>query len=181
MEKKICSECNIEKTLDCFSFHGSTRKDGSRPLRNQCRECRSETASEWQRRNNKKSRARSRAWRMENKARCTHSARMIASPKKRFWASLYDARRKAKTKGHLPCTATLDEIKSAFTGFCFVCGVPEIECKQRLCMDHCHETGRFRGWLCGRCNRASSYLGDSPQVMRILAEYIEQSQKSYSK
>ncbi|MCK9571420.1 endonuclease VII domain-containing protein, partial [Candidatus Pacearchaeota archaeon] len=39
------------------------------------------------------------------------------------------------------CIATVEEIKSAFTGKCFVCGIPETECNQRLHLDHCHKTG----------------------------------------
>ncbi len=98
----------------------------------------------------------------------------------RFRAPLRMSKRQALRRGHESCTATEGEIEAAFTGFCFVCGVPEIECSKRLCMDHCHQTGRFRGWLCEGCNAAAGYLKDSPQIARILAEYIEQSQKNRS-
>jgi hypothetical protein len=39
--------------------------------------------------------------------------------------------------------------------------------------DHCHETGKPRGWLCGRCNIGLGMLRDSPSLLRKLAEYLE--------
>lgn len=33
--------------------------------------------------------------------------------------------------------------------------------KGKVHLDHCHETGKFRGWLCNRCNLALGHLGDS--------------------
>ena len=84
-------------------------------------------------------------------------------------SSLSDAR-----KGdYKSCSATLEEIEAAFTGRCRVCGVPEAECNTRLNMDHSHETGDFRGWLCKRCNFAAGYLRDSPDIALRLAEYLE--------
>jgi hypothetical protein len=32
--------------------------------------------------------------------------------------------------------------------------------KTVLCLDHCHKTGKFRGWLCDSCNRGLGMLGD---------------------
>lgn len=42
-----------------------------------------------------------------------------------------------------------------------------------LHLDHCHETGVFRGWLCSRCNTGLGLIGDSiAAVMQVLA-YLE--------
>jgi len=93
----------------------------------------------------------------------------------RFRAPLRLARRKAIKEGHIKCTATEQELESAFTGFCHACGVPEIECSKKLAMDHCHETGRFRGWLCNSCNSALGQLKDSSEIITALLLYNERS------
>lgn len=40
--------------------------------------------------------------------------------------------------------------------------------------DHCHATGKFRGWLCAACNTAIGYVRDDYRVMIRLAAYLRQ-------
>lgn len=40
-----------------------------------------------------------------------------------------------------------------------------------LAVDHCHETGKIRGLLCHRCNRALGLLGDDANRVQALADY----------
>lgn len=61
---------------------------------------------------------------------------------------------------------------------CAVCKEPEtIEYApgkiSRLCVDHDHDTGRIRGLLCKRCNRAIGLLRDDPSRLRTAADYLE--------
>lgn len=44
---------------------------------------------------------------------------------------------------------------------------------KRLAVDHDHQTGAIRGFLCGHCNRALGLMADSPELLRKLADYIE--------
>lgn len=39
-------------------------------------------------------------------------------------------------------------------------------------MDHCHATGKVRGALCDRCNKALGFLNDDVQLIRAAADYI---------
>ncbi|SRR6266404_8119337 len=41
-----------------------------------------------------------------------------------------------------------------------------------LHLDHCHDTGRFRGWLCFGCNTALGRLGDSPELLSKALAYL---------
>jgi len=68
-------------------------------------------------------------------------------------AALAQSRGKAKREGHVPCNAPLEELVATVVDKCQLCGVPEMELTTKLCLDHDHETGQFRGWLCHRCNR----------------------------
>ena len=42
----------------------------------------------------------------------------------------------------------------------------------KLCIDHCHDTGKVRGLLCNDCNLAIGY-GKNPATLRSAAEYLE--------
>lgn len=58
---------------------------------------------------------------------------------------------------------------------CEGCGKQFAERDQRegACVDHDHLTGKIRGLLCHRCNRALGLLKDDAKVLRQLADYLE--------
>lgn len=57
---------------------------------------------------------------------------------------------------------------------CAVCGDgPERTVQGTLPVDHCHKTGKIRGLLCDRCNRALGLLRDSAVNVRALLRYLE--------
>lgn len=43
----------------------------------------------------------------------------------------------------------------------------------KIHLDHCHVTGRFRGWLCNRCNLAFGHLGDSKEGLLKSSTYFD--------
>lgn len=48
----------------------------------------------------------------------------------------------------------------------------------KICFDHDHSKGEktkesFRGWICTRCNITLGYTKDSPELLRRLADYLE--------
>lgn len=40
-------------------------------------------------------------------------------------------------------------------------------------LDHDHETGMFRGWLCSRCNSGLGWLGDSVSNLKRGVKYLQ--------
>ena len=45
-----------------------------------------------------------------------------------------------------------------------------------LHVDHCHATGKIRGYLCGSCNRALGLFQDSPSVLEKATNYLKSNQ-----
>ncbi len=51
---------------------------------------------------------------------------------------------------------------------CQVCGSTE-----KICVDHSHESGLQRGFLCNACNLTLGFAEDDPNRLRALADYLE--------
>lgn len=94
--------------------------------------------------------------------------------RKRFCKVIWSSVSRARKFGYSPCVESESVVSSLFTGRCANpgCMVEESDMKRRLCMDHDHVTGKCRGWLCGRCNIVLGQLGDSPERIRGLADYL---------
>jgi 23S rRNA G2069 N7-methylase RlmK/C1962 C5-methylase RlmI len=58
---------------------------------------------------------------------------------------------------------------------CEICG----ELHFRIVFDHCHASGFFRGWLCDRCNRTLGMVKDSVELLRTLAQYVEDARNAH--
>ncbi len=92
--------------------------------------------------------------------------------KNRFAYSLTASRNMAKKRGYQPCNATKEEIEAVFTGRCDICDVPEVECIKKLSLDHCHETGDLRGWLCQCCNATLGMMKNSEDLLINALHYL---------
>jgi hypothetical protein len=111
--------------------------------------------------NRKKLSEAHRQWRFKN------PEKMAAATKR------YLAANKVKTIAYYRRRNGLPEPLYSDPGLCEICGrKPNVRCKN-LCLDHCHTTGKFRGWLCSRCNLVLGNLQDSPEILRKAADYIE--------
>jgi Recombination endonuclease VII len=55
---------------------------------------------------------------------------------------------------------------------CDVCKKPG-----KICFDHCHKSGKFRGWLCSHCNWALGHAKDNAKLLKKLADYIDSHKK----
>lgn len=151
--KKICTKCKVEKDLNDFVRRNSiASRRGST-----CKEC---------------NRAAARTWYHENREKAKAGFR-VYQKKNRFKLALKLSKVQAKKFNHLACTATIEEIKAAFTGRCKICGVPEAELNNNLNMDHDHTTGEFRGWLCHCCNKGLGQFKDDSTILLDALRYLE--------
>jgi len=69
---------------------------------------------------------------------------------------------------------------------CHICGKSEEHVRglggKRLgpwCLDHCHQTESFRGWLCHRCNRALGGFNDDIETLQRAIEYLRGSHEAH--
>lgn len=60
---------------------------------------------------------------------------------------------------------------------CECCGHPPKDGKS-LCIDHCHASGVFRGWLCNACNLAIGLLRDDPVNLQRAIAYLQKTSTS---
>lgn len=56
--------------------------------------------------------------------------------------------------------------------FCEICDGTS-HTNTRLHFDHCHDSGRFRGWLCQKCNMALGLVNDSADTLKRMISYLE--------
>jgi hypothetical protein len=154
---KVCADCGQVLPLEDFYLKG--RKPGERL--SYCKAC-----------NNK----RAVAWRDSNRDRDNELQR------ERYWkdpdkALLIDMRRRVRDYGLDP-----EEIMAHFAahnGLCDICGQrpeardPTARASKRLCIDHDHETKKFRGLICRPCNLAIGNMRDNPAWLIEAANYLE--------
>ena len=56
---------------------------------------------------------------------------------------------------------------------CEICGVFGKDLKHGLCFDHDHKTGKFRGWICFRCNSVLGFVKDNKELLFTMIEYLK--------
>lgn len=60
---------------------------------------------------------------------------------------------------------------------CGICQKPvaegATERSQRACADHCHNTGKFRGVLCSRCNSGIGFFYDDPDLIIRALRWVD--------
>ncbi len=150
---KICKKCGLPKYLKEFP-KVKANCDGRG---GKCKECegarrrKREKINYWK--DPEKKRKKCRDWHNNN----------------RFKNSLYHS----VDGGGKKCTATIDEVIAAFDGACAICGITEEEYGRKLHMDHCHESGQLRGFLCQKCNQGLGNYNDSVDLIIAAAEYLE--------
>lgn len=68
--------------------------------------------------------------------------------------------------------AEFDTLLESQGGVCAICSGERNGPGKRLHIDHCHDSQRIRGLLCGKCNTAVGLLDDDPERAERLAAYL---------
>lgn len=72
-------------------------------------------------------------------------------------------RRKAEARGHAPPPPEHECPPRPADGRCQACGEERV-----LCLDHCHDTGAFRGWICHPCNLNDVFAETEPPSLTLV-------------
>ena len=122
---------------------------------------------EYSRRNAERNRQRVAEWQKANPDR-------VAETSRANYIKRRDVERNSRLKMKYGITqAQYDAMFLEQRGLCAVCRQHETTARwSSLCVDHCHETGKVRGLLCNRCNRAIGLMRDSGDLLQTAAAYI---------
>ena len=176
MKEKTCTKCGETKSIEEFYLNNRKARKGRKKRRErsaQCKTCESKRGCDWAEENKARHSANGREWRRGNPERSGEISKRWCESN-RFARALHSTYYYAEKHGYAPCLATVREVETAFTGKCFACGLSEGENGKRLCLDHSHQDGRFRGFLCGNCNTALGLLGDSEVGITQLLAYVQE-------
>lgn len=84
----------------------------------------------------------------------------------------YNFRSKLKTRYGMTVEDS-DTLFASQGGKCAICLTALDRDDARQCLDHCHSTGKVRGFLCGHCNSGLGYFNDNPAILRAAADYLD--------
>jgi Recombination endonuclease VII len=142
---RICLKC--DRSLPLSEFHSK----GRGKLARDCRGCIS---------------IRMKAWRLANIDRLREREKLQRMrPERKAYQRQYKRvafrRKREETAGRPRPT------------HCEICGEAGGEGWRGIHWDHDHKTGKFRGWICVRCNQTIGLCRDMPDLLRKLADYLE--------
>jgi len=170
---KLCSKCKLEKPAEELFSKAKNLKDGYKCW---CKECDKEWGKEYHLKNKDKIRKTHQEYREKNKDRLKERDHAY-NKRNRGRAHAYYIKNKEKALDlhyQRKYGLTLKEASKIKAKGCNCCGIIE----GILCIDHDHNTGKTRGCLCSRCNKALGFLNDSPSTVLKLYDYISSYQVS---
>ena len=157
-EKKCCT-CDEVKPLPQF-YTNIKRSDG---YHTECKVCSKSRSLKWQNANRDKMRVKGNALRRKKIDR--KDARFY------LYNKLASSIQSARIRGYAACDISLEELIKRYTNRCQICRVKTKDFS--ICLDHCHKTGKFRGFLCNLCNQGIGLLKDDIKILRSCIAYLD--------
>lgn len=160
---KRCTKCGQHKPPSEF-YANAAGRDG---LRSDCKTCVAARRKKWYAENREREIERVTGWQRANKDRYNAKQRRYRAANKERIRDQYVRRTFGIT------LADYERMLDEQDGGCAICGAPEPE-GSSLHVDHDHDTGEVRALLCFPCNNALGLLGDDPERVATLLEYLEE-------
>ena len=169
MKTKICVKCGVEKQISEF-YSDKRLKSG---VMSSCKECIIQNSRLYEKSHKDIVKIKKKNRYLKN--------REISLQKQKI-------RNKKRTKEIKECSLkrnfgiTLNDYNKmveAQNGVCAICGQPETDMDGRskkirsLAVDHNHKTGKVRGLLCGKCNKAIGGLKDNIKTLESALNYLK--------
>lgn len=149
----LCRVCNQVKPLTEFAPSHRGEKRGK------CRPCNTLICGQWAKANPDKTRENDKKWKLNRPEQ--YRASIL---KAKYGLLRGDYERMSQQQNHV----------------CAVCGKTETTIHRQtgktrsLAVDHCHDTGKVRGLLCGACNKALGGFNHSVEVLQSAIRYLEE-------
>lgn len=128
------------------------------------KQCGRESKRRWRKKNPGLNTERMREWRKNHPGRDAEIARRYRKRNSR------DLLKQQLLRYYGIAVEVYDILYRRQQGKCAICLNPPK--KHRLCVDHCHKTGKIRGLLCRRCNAGLGLLQDSKKIIRRALKYL---------
>jgi hypothetical protein len=148
---KRCTECGIEKDLDCF-YRCRTSKGG---LRHECKKCHNASVVRCRRKHLEKHRTAHRRWLSANREK----------------AKILNKNTRLKRTYGITIE-NYNELLCKQDGQCAICGKKLLTSKE-TCIDHNHKTGKIRGFLCIQHNALLGMANDDPKILEQAINYLK--------
>lgn len=171
----ICKDCKEDKPR---GGKGLCRTCYSRHWYRTCHAKALATRRRYQKDNREQCNETSRKWRQRNPEKHTASVRKSEqkNPKQhKIRTTTYETKRKL-SKRDKKLQSDLDGygISRAFYNLCLDkgCCICQEKFQKTPHLDHCYTTGKFRGVLCGLCNKMLGHARDSTNTLTRAIQYI---------
>lgn len=144
---RICSKCKIEKPLTSEYFHKGSQKD--KGFMYKCKPC-----------NNANEKKLYTEYKEKHGIVPDREGNRRRHLNRKYGLKLEDIPNKCQVCGR-------DE------SFSYGRGGGRGSGRGRIAVDHHHDLGKIRGFLCYDCNLALGHVQDDPNLLRALADYLE--------
>lgn len=151
---KQCVKCLNSKPFDEFQKNIGGKYD----LRGSCKSCDKPKRQTYYQNHKKDYKERTRKWAKNNR----------------------EKRKDLKMKYRYRVSETeYSDLFKLQNGVCKICKEFKLpKNKTRLVLDHCHTTGKVRGLLCDKCNKALGFFEDKINLLDEAIKYLNESRRS---